>query len=118
MTEISAINVTGGAAGSGGTSTTVPSDGDLASMVVGLDVYNKANQDIGTIKDVAYDAQGVNAYIVGVGAFLGMGDHYVAVRPSALNVTCNVNDKKWHAAMHVNADQLKTAPECKYPSGT
>ncbi len=120
VTEVSAMTGSGAAiqAGSGGTFATVPAGDDLTSKVVGLDVYNKANQDIGTIKDIAFDHNGVKAYIVGVGGFLGMGDHYVAVRPSALKVTYNAGDKKWHAAIDTNADQLKSAPEYKYSSNS
>ena len=54
------------------------------------------------------------AYIVSVGGFLGMGEHYVAVNPSAVKVTYGDSDKKWHASMNANADQLKNAPEFKY----
>jgi hypothetical protein len=33
-------------------------------------------QNIGTIKDVAYNGTSVNGYILGVGGFLGMGDRW------------------------------------------
>jgi len=98
--------------------TNVPARDDLSSKVVGLNVYNSTNQDIGTIKDVAFSATGVKAYIVGVGGFLGMGDHYVAVRPSAITLTYDAAGKKWHAAMDTNAEQLKAAPEYKYSSAS
>ena len=56
-----------------------PSD-MLSSNVVGVDVYDNANHDIGTIKDVAFDgSKAMKGYIVSVGGFLGMGTHYVAV---------------------------------------
>src|SRR5579863_763731 len=103
---------------SGGMFTNIPVKDELSSKVVGLDVYNNANQNIGTIKDVAYDGARVNGYILGVGGFLGMGDHYVAVRPSAIKLSYDAKDKKWHANMDANADQLKAAPEFKYPSNT
>jgi len=103
---------------SGGMFTSIPAKGELSSKVVGLDVYNNANQNIGTIKDVAYNGTSVNGYILGVGGFLGMGDHYVAVRPSAVKLSYDAKDKKWHASMDTNADQLKAAPEFKYPSNT
>lgn len=64
--------------------TYVPAHDELSSNVVGLDVYNKDKQNIGTIKDIALDANGLNGYIVSVGEFLGMGDQYVVVRPSAI----------------------------------
>ena len=57
-----------------GTFTTVPSGDRLSSNIVGLNVYNNANQDIGTIKDVAMGSNGVQSYILAVGGFLGMGD--------------------------------------------
>jgi len=94
--------------------TYVPAHDELSSNVVGLDVYNKDKQNIGTIKDIALDASGLNGYIVGVGGFLGMGDHYVVVRPSAISF--NAKDNKWHATMNANSDQLRAAPEYKYSS--
>ena len=94
--------------------TSVPAQDELGSNVVGLDVYNKDKQNIGTIKDIALDASGLNGYIVGVGGYLGMGDHYVVVRPSAISF--NAKDNKWHATMNANADQLRAAPEYKYSS--
>jgi hypothetical protein len=94
----------------------VPASQELSSKVVGLDVYNSANKNIGKIKDIAFDQNGVTAYIVAVGGFLGMGDHYVAVSPSAVNLTFDASAKKWHAAMNTDVDQLKAAPEYKYSS--
>ena len=104
--------------GAGGTFTTVPNGDDLSSKLIGLSVYNNAGQDIGKIKDIAFSNTGVKAYILGVGGFLGVGDHYVAVRPSALNITYNANNNSWHAKMDTNAAQLKAAPEYKYPSNS
>jgi len=93
----------------------VPSNDELSSKVVGLDVYNNNNQDIGQIKDIALDPQGeTSAYIVSVGGFLGIGEHYVAVNPSAITVNYNDSNKKWHASMNATSDQLKAAPEFKY----
>lgn len=46
-----------------------PSD-MLSSNVVGVDVYDNANHDIGTIKDVAFDgSKAMKGYIVSVGGF-------------------------------------------------
>jgi sporulation protein YlmC with PRC-barrel domain len=102
---------------SNGTFATIPSNDELSSKVIGLDVYNNDNKDIGTIKDIAINANGaVKGYILSVGGFLGIGDHYVAVKPSAINLSYNSNDNKWHAKMDANAGQLKSAPEYKYPT--
>jgi PRC-barrel domain len=90
----------------------VPARDELSSNVIGLNVYNKDKQSIGTIKDIALDANGLNGYIVDIGALLGMDDRYVVVRPSAIRFKAEGN--KWHATMNVNADQLRAAPEYKY----
>ena len=94
--------------------TYVPARDELSSNVVGLSVYNKDKQNIGTIKDIALDANGLNGYILDIGGFLGTGDQYVVVRPSAISF--NAKDNKWHATMNVNAEQLRAAPEYKYSS--
>jgi sporulation protein YlmC with PRC-barrel domain len=93
----------------------VPENNDLSSKVVGLDIYNNDNKDIGKVQDIALTPDGrTTAYIVSVGGFLGMGERYVAVSPTAVSVTYSDTDKKWHAKMNATADQLKAAPEFKY----
>jgi hypothetical protein len=94
--------------------TSIPTGDDLSSNVVGLDIYNASQQKIGTVKDIAMSGGRVNAYIVGVGGFLGIGDHYVAVTPSSIELTYGATDKKWHATMDTDAAALKAAPEYKY----
>jgi sporulation protein YlmC with PRC-barrel domain len=55
-------------------------DGWRASKLSGVDVYNEQNEKIGDISDVILDKSGkaVNV-VIGVGGFLGMGEHMVAV---------------------------------------
>jgi len=87
----------------------------LSSNLVGLDVYNASNQDIGQIKDLAVGPAGrTRAYIVSVGGFLGVGTHYVAINPSDIKVSYNSSDQKWHATSGATSDQLKSAPEFQY----
>jgi sporulation protein YlmC with PRC-barrel domain len=51
-----------------------------ASKLVGVNVYNDANEKIGDINDVILNKAGkVENVILGVGGFLGLGEHYVAV---------------------------------------
>jgi sporulation protein YlmC with PRC-barrel domain len=87
----------------------------LSSNVVGLDIYNDQNNDIGKIQDIAFDSSNrVMGYILSVGGFLGMGTHYVAVDPDAVKVTYDASNKVWRATMNATKDQLKAAPEFKY----
>lgn len=93
----------------------IPKADELSSRIVGLDIYNDSNQDIGQIKDIALDPQGqAVAYIVSVGGFLGIDQHYVAVRPWAVDVSYDASTKKWRATMDTTAGQLKAAPEFRY----
>jgi sporulation protein YlmC with PRC-barrel domain len=51
-----------------------------ASKLSGVNVYNDNNEKIGDISDVILDKQGkIDNVIIGVGGFLGMGEHLVAV---------------------------------------
>jgi sporulation protein YlmC with PRC-barrel domain len=51
-----------------------------ASKVVGLNVYNDNNESVGTINDLLMDKSGnIKAVVLGVGGFLGVGEHLVAV---------------------------------------
>jgi sporulation protein YlmC with PRC-barrel domain len=51
-----------------------------ASKVVGLSVYNENNESLGSINDLLMDRSGnIKAAILGVGGFLGLGAHLVAV---------------------------------------
>ncbi len=101
--------------GPNGTFASVPVTARMSSSLVGLPVYDQEKQDVGTIKDVAYANSHVQAYIIGVGGFLGMGDHYVAVKPSAMNISYDHSDNKWHAVVDATPDQLKSAPAYNYP---
>jgi sporulation protein YlmC with PRC-barrel domain len=51
-----------------------------ASKVVGLSVYNDKNESVGSINDLLMDKSGaIKAVVIGVGGFLGVGEHLVAV---------------------------------------
>ena len=61
--------------------TAVHRDGQWrASKVIGINVYNDNNEKIGDIQELIIDKSGkVDNVFLGVGGFLGMGEHYVAV---------------------------------------
>jgi len=51
-----------------------------ASKVVGISVYNDNKEKLGSINDFLMDKNGtIKAVVLGVGGFLGMGEHLVAV---------------------------------------
>jgi sporulation protein YlmC with PRC-barrel domain len=61
--------------------TAVHRDGQWrSSKLIGVNVYNDNNEKIGDIQELIVDKSGkVDNVILGVGGFLGMGEHYVAV---------------------------------------
>ena len=51
-----------------------------ASKLMGLDVYNDANEKLGEVNELILDKDGkVNAVVIGVGGILGVGEHDIAV---------------------------------------
>ncbi len=94
--------------------TSVPPGTQMTSQVLGLHIHDAANKDMGEIKDIAYGPQGVQSYIVGVGGFLDMGEHYVAVDPAAIKLAYDAVAKTWSATLDATADQLKAAPAFTY----
>ena len=51
-----------------------------ASKMVGLSVYNDKNESVGSINDLLTDKSGnIKAVVIGVGGFLGVGEHLVAI---------------------------------------
>jgi sporulation protein YlmC with PRC-barrel domain len=59
-----------------------------ASKLIGLNVYDQKNEKIGDIKELMLDKEGkVTQVAIGVGGFLGMGEHDVAVKWADLKFT-------------------------------
>jgi sporulation protein YlmC with PRC-barrel domain len=103
-----------------------------ASKLHGIEVYNQQNEKIGDIDDVLLDKDGkAKLAVLGVGGFLGMGEHNVAVNFSELkfsdqavksstsgsNTDTNKSARKNypdHAVFNATKDQLKAMPQFKY----
>ncbi|MET0442944.1 MAG: PRC-barrel domain-containing protein [Pseudorhodoplanes sp.] len=92
---------------------TVSKDEMFSSKLKGLNVTNQANETVGEISDLAIKNNQVDALILSVGGFLGVGERYVAVSPASVKVS--LKDDKWVASMNTTKDALKAAPEFKYP---
>jgi uncharacterized protein YrrD len=92
----------------------IKQDSMLSDHLEGLNIRNSENESIGEIEDIVINQGRVAGYILSVGGFLGMGDRYVVVDPSAVAIAYNANDNKWSATMNATKDQLKAAPEFKY----
>ena len=94
---------------------TVSKDEMFSSKLKGLNVYNQKNESVGEITDLAIKNHQVDALILSVGGFLGMGEHYVAVSPASVSVKRDAKNDKWVATMNTTKEALKAAPEFKYP---
>jgi len=94
---------------------TVSKDEMFSSKLKGLNVYNQKDESVGEITDIALKGSQVDALILSVGGFLGMGEHYVAVSPASVNVKRDTKNDKWVATMNTTKEALKAAPEFKYP---
>ena len=114
-----------------------------ASKLIGINVYNEQNEKLGDIKEVLLDQSGkATGVVIGVGGFLGMGEHDVMVGfdklkwvnepvrtstapPAATTGTAGnpparparSADERWypdHAVLTATKDQLKAMPQFKY----
>ena len=107
-----------------------------ASKLKGLNVYNGSNEKIGDIEELLVNSSGrVDAVVLSVGGFLGMGEHWVAVpfdqiqftdrnhrsattnsaSPSgAVNSSSNLAPDR--AILNMTKEQLKAAPQFHYGS--
>ena len=94
---------------------TVAKDEMFSSKLKGLNVTNQKDETVGEITDLAIKNHEVDALILSVGGFLGMGERYVAVSPSSVNVRYDQKNDKWLASMNTTKEALKAAPEFKYP---
>lgn len=94
---------------------TVSKDEMFSSKLKGLNVYNQKDESIGEIADIALKNNQIDALILSVGGFLGMGERYVAVSPSSVSIRHDAKNDKWLASMNTTKDALKAAPEFKYP---
>jgi sporulation protein YlmC with PRC-barrel domain len=76
-------------------------------------VYGPDNAKIGDVDDVLLGADGkINALVIGVGGFLGIGEKHVIVPFAA--VKADRKDNKWQLVMNSSKDELKAAPGFKY----
>ena len=56
-----------------------------SSKMIGLNVYNEQNDKLGDINEIILDKDGkVLGYVVGVGGFLGVGEHDILVEPNKI----------------------------------
>ena len=124
------------------TASTAHRDEWRASKVVGINVYNDANEKIGDINELLLNRSGKIANVViGVGGFLGVGEHNVAIdydkikwvdqpvtsaSTSATKTTTgtatttpssSASAHNWypdHAVVNATKEQLKAMPQFKY----
>jgi sporulation protein YlmC with PRC-barrel domain len=65
--------------------TVAHSDMWRSSKLIGLNVYNDQNEKLGDINEILLDKSGkVDGVVIGVGGFLGMGEHNIKVEMSKL----------------------------------
>lgn len=89
-----------------------------ASNLMGLKVTNAANETIGDINEILFDANGkISAVVIGVGGFLGMGERHAAVEFGSVQLSRDKSNAPL-ARVNVTKDQLKLAPEWKWQAAS
>ena len=89
-----------------------------ASKLIGTTVVNTANETIGDVNEIVLGKDGkVAAVVIGVGGFLGMGEHEVALSFNSIRMS---RDSRNNFVLTVNAtkDVLKNAPAWRWDTAT
>lgn len=87
-----------------------------ASKLVGSKVKNNAGDTIGDINEIILTSDGsAAAAVIGVGGFLGMGEHQVAVQFKSLKIDRDSNGNDI-VKLDTTKDALKAAPEWTWQS--
>src|SRR4030081_2050804 len=87
-----------------------------ASKRAGLSVYNDKNESVGSINDLLTDKSGnIKAVVIGVGGFLGVGEHLVAV---PLDKVKFVNEPVTYAGAGASTGATAKQPTNTGPSST
>jgi len=89
----------------------VDTAGLSADKLIGTRVYGNEDEDLGEIGDVIVSADGnVEAYIIDVGGFLGLGEKPVALDAAELDI---MRDADGNLSIYTgfNEEQLKSQPE-------
>ena len=90
------------------TSHIIQSDEVRASKMMGSTVYDLQNRDIGKVKDLVLNKDGkIDAVVLDVGTFLGMGGKYVAVPLSDIKTDHNTLDRTKEQLQQMAAYQLE-----------
>jgi sporulation protein YlmC with PRC-barrel domain len=98
----------------GGYITEQGADQISANTYLGQSVYNSSDESIGEINDVIFSKDGsVEAAVIGVGGFLGIGEKNVAVPLDKVMIAEVPNSDDLKLTTTETADTLKNAPEFK-----
>lgn len=87
-----------------------------STKLVGSKVKNNAGDTIGDINDIILSSDGsATAAVIGVGGFLGMGEHQVAVEFTSLKISQDSNGNDV-VMLDTTKDALKNAPQWTWQS--
>ncbi len=82
----------------------------LASKFNGTDVIGTDDKKIGDVSDILFDREGkIDAYVISVGGFLGVGSKEVALAPSSFTIVKSENGGYDKLKLSMTTDELKAA---------
>jgi sporulation protein YlmC with PRC-barrel domain len=85
----------------------------LASELIGATVYDPADENLGSISDIVFAKEGgVEAVVIGVGGFLGIGAKNVAVSFDQIEESTDA-DGNLKLILNASKEELDAAPEYK-----
>ena len=115
QTPATATEETAQAPAAGGDYLTAQSPEQIsANTYIGQAVYNSADESIGKISDLIMEKSGgIDAAVIGVGGFLGIGEKWVAVPFETISITQAPDTSDVKLTTSETAESLQAAPEFK-----
>lgn len=86
----------------------------LASKFEGTDVVGTDDKKIGDVSDILFDKEGkIEAFVISIGGFLGVGSKEVALPPAAFDSTAGQNPSDVKLKLAMSKEELQAAAEFK-----
>lgn len=86
----------------------------LASAIIGGNVYSPSNESVGDVNDLVIKSTGeIEAIVVGVGGFVGIGETNVAIALNRFTIEPTENFARTKLVLNATKEELEAAPAFK-----
>jgi sporulation protein YlmC with PRC-barrel domain len=82
-----------------------------ADNLMGADVYDGENQQIGSVEDIVLDGNEISHLVLDIGGFLGIGEHRIALSMQEVDIFWSDQDDEVRVQVPMTQEELEQMPE-------